>query len=243
MIDCHIHSEFSHDSDTKIEEILKAVDEKGIEGFIITDHWDFIEGEYFKDFKINDFEHYKRTMKSLGIPVGLELGWDGEQEIEIDLSGVEFIILSVHKWQIIEKPELGDYDKYLEILLKCVKNPPKYSVLGHFDFPRRYHSLNLPFSEEFDPIIKEILKTVIEDGKGIELNTAPLGHYGETNPDIRILKMYRELKGEIITIGSDAHNANQIGRGFSQAKDILLNTGFKYFSRFYGGNISFEKIR
>lgn len=86
-----------------------------------------------------------------------------------------------------------------------------------------------PF-EKMEPIISEILKIVIENGKGIELNTS-YHRYGlkDSTPSVKILKRYKELGGNIITIGSDSHNLKHLGAYIEEAKSLLKSLGFRYF--------------
>jgi histidinol-phosphatase (PHP family) len=82
-------------------------------------------------------------------------------------------------------------------------------------------------------IIDEILKKLIYKGKGIEVNTAGLYKgLGTTNPETSIVKRYRELGGDIITIGSDAHTVKNLGYGFDSIPAMLNSCGFKYYNIF-----------
>ena len=48
-------------------------------------------------------------------------------------------------------------------------------------------------------------------GKGIELNTGGFKYgLGHPNPCEDIIKRYKELGGEIITLGSDAHKCESL---------------------------------
>lgn len=103
-------------------------------------------------------------------------------------------------------------------------------MLGHMDLIARYDEKGeYPF-EKVKPIISEILRTVISDGKGIEFNTS-YHRYGlkNTTPSVNILKLYRELGGEIITIGSDSHKAEHLGAYIKEARYLLKELGFQYF--------------
>jgi histidinol-phosphatase (PHP family) len=223
MIDYHIHSEFSPDSNAKIEEILKKAREKSIDNIIITDHFEVVKGEH--NFRFN-VEEYRRTMEKFCLPVGVEFGWDGESPIDVDLKNFDFVILSCHVFK--DPVDQESYKDYLERLLNIVHKFDSYHVLGHLDFPRRYSKKFEPFSKDLYPIIEEILKKVIEDGKGIEVNTDSMLKYGEPNPSFDILKLYKELGGEFLTIGSDAHKAENVGRGVKEVAKILKEIGFDY---------------
>ena len=82
-------------------------------------------------------------------------------------------------------------------------------------------------------MIREILEIVIKDGKGIEVNTSYI-RYGlkDMTPSRTLLKLYRELGGEIITLGSDTHRAEHLAPYINEAKIELLNLGFKYHHTF-----------
>ena len=99
-----------------------------------------------------------------------------------------------------------------------------------------------PF-EKVRPIVTEILKTVIQDGKGLELNTS-YRRYGlmDTTPSVEILKLYRELGGEIVTMGSDAHAAEYVGGFMDEARDVLRDCGFRYFTVFRGRKAGFVAL-
>lgn len=88
-----------------------------------------------------------------------------------------------------------------------------------------------------------IFKNIIFKGKGIEFNTRALTS-GITNfiPTITLLKRFRDLGGEIVTLGSDSHYVKNLGYAFTTAKDILINTGFRYVTTFEHRTPSFIKL-
>ena len=75
--------------------------------------------------------------------------------------------------------------------------------------------------------------TVIEDGKGIEVKTSS-HRYGlkDMTPSLDILKLYKELGGKIITIGSDSHQKEHLGAYIEETKDVLRNLGYSYYCTF-----------
>ena len=89
---------------------------------------------------------------------------------------------------------------------------------------------------DYYDIFKELLTTLIDKGKGIEINTGSLYKgFAYPHPHEAILKMYRELHGEIITVGSDAHVPQYVGYGFDQAEDLLKRCGFQHYTLFKEG--------
>jgi len=99
-------------------------------------------------------------------------------------------------------------------------------------FKREISSL-YPF-EKIKPILTEILEIVIADGKGIELNTSGYRDgLRDSSPSVDILKLYHQLGGSIITIGSDSHKKEHLGMYIREAKKALKNLGYQEFCTFY----------
>lgn len=154
----------------------------------------------------------------------------------------DFIILSIHQ---VEDKEFWTQDfqrgrsqkeyneRYYQEMLDVVKAYKNYSVLGHLDLIKRYDEAGIYPLENVKPMIEEILKIVIADGKGIELNTS-FHRYGlsDSMPSREILKLYRELGGEIITIGSDSHKPEHLGAYIGEGQEILKSLGYRAFCTF-----------
>lgn len=151
----------------------------------------------------------------------------------------DFVILSIHQvedkefWtQAFQKGRSQkEYnERYYEEMLQVVRAYKNYSVLGHMDLITRYDEQGYYSFEEVKPVIADILKTVIQDGKGIEFNTS-YHRYGlkDTTPSVDILKLYQRLGGEIITIGSDSHRREHLGACIREAGQLLKDLGFRFF--------------
>ena len=97
----------------------------------------------------------------------------------------------------------------------------KYDKEGYFPF------------ERIRPVVAEILKTVIADGKGIEINTSS-HRYGlrDLTPSRDILRLYRDLGGEVITIGSDSHKKEHLGAYVRETMGEMKELGFKAYYTF-----------
>lgn len=117
--------------------------------------------------------------------------------------------------------------RYYEEMLRVVSEFEDFDVLAHVDLISRYDSTDSFSFDKIRGILTEIFKMIIQNGKGIEINTSSW-HYGltDTMPSRDILKLYRSLGGDIITIGSDAHNTEYIGDHFEDARSILKEIGF-----------------
>lgn len=154
----------------------------------------------------------------------------------------DFIILSVHE---VKDKEFWSQDfqqgrtqqeyneRYYEELLYLVQNYHNYSVLGHMDLITRYDKEGTYPFEKLKLILTKILKIVIADGKGIEVNTSS-HRYGlpDLTPSRDILRLYHELGGSIITIGSDSHKPEHLGAFIDETKQELKNLGFEKFCTF-----------
>ena len=123
-------------------------------------------------------------------------------------------------------------EAYYNEVLAVVQNFKKYSVLAHLDLIRRYDKTYYPF-EKTRQIVEKILKQVIADGKGIEVNTSCYRYnIPDLTPSVEILKLYKDLGGEIITIGSDSHAILHFGNKIAETHKHLRKLGFKSFYTF-----------
>lgn len=175
----------------------------------------------------------------LGMEFGVQMHTIPKYEELFSKYPFDFIILSVHQ---VEDKEFWTQDfqkgrsqkeyneRYYEELLNIVKVYKKYSVIGHMDLITRYDEKGIYPFEKIEPIVSEILREVIKDGKGIEFNTS-FHRYGlkDTTPSAKILKLYRKLGGEIITIGSDSHKPEHLGKYMEDARKRLKALGFRSF--------------
>lgn len=191
--------------------------------------------------KIKEMQHLygDKIAIRMGMEFGMQVHTVPQFEKLFSRFPFDFIILSVHQ---VENQEFWTQDfqrgrtqqeyneRYYEEMLGLVKSYKNYSVLGHMDLITRYDKEGIYPFEKVRSCVSEILKIVIAYGKGIELNTSSQ-RYGlsDTTPSMEILKLYRELGGEIITIGSDSHKPEHLGAHMEEAKRQLKELGFRRF--------------
>ena len=137
------------------------------------------------------------------------------------------------------------YRLMMETTLENVRTSDCFQTLGHLDYVVRYgKSREKEYSyTDYADIIDEILKLMIEKEKGLEVNSAGLKYglpFAHPHPDV--LKRYRELGGEIITIGADAHKPEHIAYDFAKAEEILKSCGFKYYTEFFEQKPVFKQL-
>lgn len=262
--DVHMHCGFSNDSETRPEDMVESAIAKGLSVICFTDHYDKDNLDW-GDEAIFDVESYFQKMIALqeeyrdriDIRIGAEIGMQPYlaeyYQNFMAQHPFDFVIGSVHSvlehdvaldfFQKHSDPE--GYKIYFEEMLQDVQKIKAYDVLGHLDYIVRYSNQG---SKGFDlndymDIIEEILKQVIAHGKGIEMNMSGLKYgLGAPHPQPEIIKRYRELGGEIITVGADGHIPEHIAYDYHLADDILKSCGFKYYTEFKGRKPVFVKI-
>ncbi len=253
--DYHMHTNFSSDSDTAMEDMIEKAILLGLKEIAITDHLDYQYPDPEFPFLL-DYDAYTKKIQQMQqkysdkiiIRKGVEFGLQCHVKKETDdfyNNGIfDFVIGSTHCVKGLElygnsfyegKTQHNAYLEYFEDLYNNVKIYDCFNVYGHIDYVNRYGNYdnrNLNYNE-FREIIDEILKLLIRKDKGIELNTSGIKYgLGYIHPKIEILKRYRELGGEIVTIGSDAHSPEYIASHFKDAYKLLQNAGFKAFTLF-----------
>lgn len=263
--DNHMHTSFSPDSNAPMESMIKGAIAKKFQEIVLTDHLDFDFPEDPELFLL-DLDQYLVTFnelkakyqKEINLLLGIEIGT--QPHIIKSINQVlkkypfDFVICSTHTVSGMScssndffsqtLPKVA-YVKYFEGLLSNLKHLNNYDVCGHLDFITRYN----PFGtkqlsyKEYADIIDTILKTIIESGHGIELNTSGY-RYGlnQAHPSLEILQRYRQMGGEIITVGSDAHKPEDIGANFTLAYEFLKTAGFNYITQFKERKPFFIKI-
>ncbi len=259
--DFHTHTDFSSDSEQPMEGALEALISKGIKTVCFTEHMDmdYPGGEFILDtaaYRARLLELREKFQGRIGVLFGVELGLMDYLAPRLSeyVSGwdFDFIIGSSHLVDGVDPyyPEYfskhGDYNgilRYFESILANIRAFDDFDVYGHLDYVVRYSGAKNYHPADFAELLDEILKTLISMGKGIELNTAGLKYGLEfAHPHPELLKRYRELGGEIITVGSDGHKAEHYAWDFDRAGDILRNAGFGYYTVFRRRKPQFVKI-
>lgn len=253
--DTHLHSSFSSDSDTPMEQMILRGIELGMKTLCFTEHFDpdYPDNPEGFDF-LPDFEAYYETFLSLKdkylsrieLLHGIELGVQGHLQPVLQEfyqkygSRFDFIINSCHVVDGLD-PYDGVYFQrlpvregirhYFESILTNLKTFPDFQTAGHLDYICRYIPKPIPdFAySDYQDILDEILLWLIEHHKALEINTGGW-KAGLTwpNPHIDILKRYRKLGGETVTIGSDAHKPEHLGYDFEKLPKLLKTIGFRY---------------
>lgn len=266
LSDSHLHTSFSGDSKTPPREQAEAALRLGMTEICITDHHDYGTREMTPiDFTL-DLPPYLSAMNALReeyagrltINIGIELGLMlREKEYLVNLEKklpVDYIIGSSHfvdgydvydREYFAGRSEEASYLRYFESTLERVQAMDCFDSLGHLDFVVRYGpTKNQNYRPaDYQEIIDEILKLLIARGKALECNTAGFKYgLGHPHPCEEILKRYRELGGELLTVGSDAHRSVEVGGAFQQTEELLKACGFRYYTVYHSRKPDFVKL-
>lgn len=253
--DYHLHSSFSGDSEATPESMIQKAVSLGMKQMCFTDHYDmdypdepelflFDVDKYFETMR-HLKEQYKATIKlCIGIELGLQKHLAPRCADLIQQYPFDFVIGSTHVVNHMDpyypeyfegRMERDCYEQFFQEILDNLNVFQDYDVCGHLDYIVRYGPDKNKFYSypAYREILDDIIKTCVHKGVGLEINTGGIAYgLGTTNPHPDILKRYRELGGEIITVGSDAHTPERLAFEFKKAHDILLACGFRYYSVF-----------
>lgn len=265
--DSHVHTCFSTDSKEEAINYIKEAQNKGFLGITFTDHndYDFPLDNGKVQFAL-DFDSYIDYMTKLrfdyngifDIRIGVEQGLMKSVASRVNEydkhKKLDFIIGSSHLvngndpyyesfWEGKDVKEC--INAYYEASIDNVKYCDNFDVYGHLDYLIRYaptKDRDYNWKDYYD-YIYEILKSLIYKGKGIEINTSGLkSGLKNPNPELDIVKLYKSLGGEIITVGSDAHFKEYFGYRFDIIENYLKEAGFNYYSIFKNRKPEFIKI-
>lgn len=247
MIDMHTHSDHSFDGNHPCMLLCESAVAKGLDGIAITDHCEIDSKELdFRAFATNQyFESYKakkffegRLLVLQGLELGQAIYKKELAESILRKFKYDFILGSIHNLENMEDFYYLDYgkfdvpallDEYFDTVYRlCVWN--QFDSLAHLTYPLRYikgeAGIDIDLSQ-FSDKIEAILKTLIQNGKALEINTSGLFQkLNETLPDKSIIRLFKELGGKYITIGSDSHYYNDLGRGIEQGMVLAKECGF-----------------
>lgn len=250
LADYHVHTYYSDDSECLMEDMVKRAIQLNLDEIVFTDHVDYgvktdlncDYGRYFEEIEALKKKYTGQLTIKAGIEFGIQVGTIQEFTDDFEKYDFDFIILSNHQ---IGNKEFWNYEfqkgktqeeyqrSYYQAIYDVIKEYKGYSVLGHLDMIKRYDKYGDYPDEKIVEYVEPILKQVIADGKGIEVNTSSF-KYGlnDLMPSKKILKLYRDLGGRILTIGSDTHETEHLADRIMTVRRELKAMGFEEFCTF-----------
>lgn len=256
-IDLHMHTSSSFDGNYPAALMCESAVKNGLATIAFTDHFDvdFFERHNLDVRQKTSYEDIISAKESFADKIqvlrGIEMGQPTYDTALTEKSlarfEYDFVIGSIHNLR--EMPDFGDLDyvkltqdeiyalleKYFEEELLLAKWNG-FDTLAHLTYPMRYivqaGRVNTDLSR-YDDIVDEIFKTLIANGKALEINTSGLRQpIGKTMPTEDYARRFKELGGELLTLGSDAHFTEHVGAGIDQGYEIAEACGFKYVTYF-----------
>lgn len=242
MFDFHMHTTVSYDGHGAPLAMAQAAAKAGLKEICFTDHLDYMLSTPRSEttFCVEDYNRAYDGLQVPGITIrnGVEVGiapWNvGQIKKDLQLRHYDFVIGSVHFIDDID-PYLDDQlwkahsqewmeRRYFEEVLTCLTVHDDFDVLGHLTYISKVMANPNPRPialAEYREIVDEILKILVAKGKGMEVNTSGMRRCGDYLPGEEYLRRFRELGGEIVTVGSDAHNTDRVGEHTFAACDLL----------------------
>lgn len=240
IFDNHSHTVFSSDSEMEAEAALEAAARQGL-GLVFTEHYDYdyINTRHYKEMEFRfdaagyweKYLPYRGDSLRLGVEIGLsETSGAANREF---LQGAPFdlVIGSIHIIDMLDlyypdfyegKSKAEAFGRYLRVMADMLRANPYIDVLGHIDYICRYAAYEdkeLAYGD-FAGLVDEVLQAAIDCDVVMELNTRRLGDSRAVEALLPVYRRYRELGGRYITLGSDAHAAENIGMNFRAALDM-----------------------
>ena len=254
IADMHTHSVNSHDSVCEIEDMCLMQIKRGTNIFAVTDHCDVFSYNVYDIYtpikksaetvKILNEKYGGKCLILSGVEISEAFWFEDQYEIVYNLTPYDVIIGSVHcvKYKDYEMPyskidflkftndQIYSYlDCYFNDMLEML-NTIDFDILAHLTCPLRYiagkYGIKVDLSV-FDGKITEILKEIIKKCIALEVNTSSYSSLNDSMPCKDILKKYFDMGGYLITLGSDAHIAENASYCFDKAMETLKEIGFK----------------
>lgn len=267
--DYHLHSSHSGDSEAPMESMIQSAVSRGLTHICFTEHMDLgypVTPETPAGYFEADTDAYLAQLTRLrekyasqiriafGVELGLQSGIAGQIETYAGSYAFDFIIGSSHTVNGKDpyypsfyegRREEDAYREYFQSILDNIENFSEYDVYGHLDYVVRYGpGKDRDYSyAKYRDLFDRMLLLLLERGKGIELNTAGLrAGLRDVNPCRDVLLRYRQLGGELITAGSDAHRPEDVAADFARAEEILTACGFRYYAVFQNRTPTYRKL-
>lgn len=257
-----MHSSLSFDSECSALKMAQKAAKLGLKEICFTDHFDYLFNQNDKHYLFTK-EDYSNAYDNLfvdGIKIkkGVEFGltpWNAPQLEELIKNiNFDFIIGSVHYVKSGDpyteekfwngRSVKDSFRDYLESVYNCVNVHNNFNVLGHLTYvckcplnPTKEPMLYKDFSD----ITDEIMKILAQKGIGLEVNTSGIDSAGVFLPNKEFLIRFKELGGEIVTVGTDSHNEQRIGQYVPEALEMIKDI-FGYVCTFENRKPVFNKL-
>ena len=255
----HSNKSFDADPEAYIKDVLDYCVKNNINQAVLCDHYDvnWIVSGINPDIDFQDTlkqiseakQQYDYTDKTdTELLLGIELGQPNQipekAKETLAKNNFDFILCALHNARDEEDFYFIDYkntdisrltamfERYASELCELA-NWGNFHSLAHITYPVRYflmNGINIPM-KKYDDLYKNLFEILIHRGIALEVNTSGLRKpVNQPSPSFELLKLYKSLRGELITVGSDAHYIKDIFSGVEYTYECLSEIGFKYVS-------------
>jgi histidinol-phosphatase (PHP family) len=251
-LDAHLHTDMSPDSDVPIDVFASQAVERGIPEIAITDHVDFAPDT--PAYRYASFADRERSVRDaaerwadrgVAIRFGVEITWDSRHADDIrdhlERHPYDFAIGSVHVYRdspydrrnvarwVAGRSLAEIVEPYFSEVLRAIRSG-LFDAIGHLDVVKRYLAPHITAAQlgAAPELYEPLLAAVIDAGAALEINTSGLRQEAkEVYPPAAIVARFRELGGERITIGSDAHRADTFAWALDDGYRVATEAGFE----------------
>lgn len=254
FVDTHFHSQHSGDSRETLSSLCQRALQLGLTHICPTEHADFDpQDPYYNNLNIDAYSRDleacraqldERVIVLQGAEMDYQPRFDARVRGFLARHALDFVIGSIHYVDgfFVADTLLEAYDqdtayrRYFDAV-RAAAASGLFDVLGHLDLLKRHATRRWgPFdASRYTGEIEAILQAAVETGTGLEINTSGLRQApAETYPGLETLWRYRQLGGEVLTVGSDAHQAADLGRNIHDGLELARAAGFKAIVVFVG---------
>jgi histidinol-phosphatase (PHP family) len=250
--DYHMHSKYSSDSNASVRAMCESAIQKGIPEIGLTEHYDLHPKErpvfYQPEAWWQEIENVRKSLDGrLVLRAGVEIGephrFPDEVKALLDRYPYDFVIGSLHYVgddfmfdnKLLERKGDDEVMQSYFLELEKMTQAPQFDILGHLDVPVRN---GRPIWGSYDPrryeaLIRAVLQNCIDRGIALDVNSGGLRRLANNlMPDLLILNWYREMGGQRLTLGSDAHATEDVGLHLEQVLKFIREAGLKFLARY-----------
>lgn len=222
--------------------------ELGLPAVAFTEHADWAlvhAGQHCVDIQgyHQAVERCRAQFKGLRILTGVELGephlFPRETAEVLNAGPLDQVLGSIHTIRLDgEMLDASQFNRrpgidfpaavreYFRETLAMVESGQPFETLAHIDYPKRYWQEGAPPYKEadYEAEIRAVLSAAARTGRVLEVNTTR-GHV--LCPDLTVVRWWRQLGGQAVSFGSDAHQPDKVAEGFKVATEMVQSAGFK----------------
>jgi histidinol-phosphatase (PHP family) len=248
LIDYHVHTSMSGDAKGDFSDYLKAAHSRGLSEIGFSDHYHVQRQSYsMSPGKLNQYAKSISTFREktdLPVKLGLEVDYIPGFELEIEKAlksqPFDYVIGSVHfidGWSFDDPRYISEYEKwdiaklmrtYFRLIQRSARSK-LFDIIGHADLIKKF---GFKPKTDITDTLTETIQALNETGVCVEVNTGGLrAPCAEVYPSQTFLEMCFESEISI-TLGSDAHTPENIGKDFDKALSIVKTVGYGQLTRF-----------